>query len=302
MLPHSIYHSYLQPFTNYIKYEKRFSEHTVIAYTKDAEQFFDYLEQQYNSPAIKDIEPVFIRSWLAGLMKNKAMNAKTINRKISTLKTFFKYLLKTGALTSTPMSTIISPKISKRLPTYIEQKETETLFNHVAFGQEFEGYMQQLILALLYTTGMRVSELINLKQSLVDLKQLTLKVLGKGNKERIIPIANDIAKALENYLQLKTTLPQADNNFLLVNTKGKKLYAKYVYLVVKKYLSLVTTQKKKSPHILRHTFATHLTGKGADINAIKELLGHSSLAATQIYTHNTIERLKDVYNKAHPKA
>lgn len=302
MSPDSIYNTYLRSFIDYIKFEKRFSQHTVIAYTKDVEQFFDFLEKKYNSPEIKEIQPAFIRTWLANLMKTEEMNAKTINRKISTLKAFFKYQLKTGMLETTPMGTIVSPKISKRLPAYVEQKETQTLFNHVEFSEGFEGQNQRLILALLYTTGMRLSELVNLKQSQADLKQKTLKVLGKGNKERIIPIGNEITKALEDYLQLKLALPNADNSFLLVTAKGKKLYSKYVYLVVKKYLSLVTTQKKKSPHVLRHTFATHLTNEGADINAVKELLGHSSLAATQVYTHNTIERLKDVYKKAHPKA
>lgn len=302
MLPDSIYHIYLQSFIDYIKFEKRFSQHTVIAYTKDVEQFFDFLEEQYNSPVIKDIQASYIRSWLANLMKKEGMNAKSVNRKISTLKAFFKQQLKTGGLESTPMGTIVSPKISKRLPSYVEQKETDTLFKHVEFSEGFEGQTQRLILALLYATGMRLSELVNLKESQVDLGQKTLKVLGKGNKERIIPIGNDISQALADYLQLKFSLPEADHIFFLINAKGKKLYPKYVYLVVKKYLSLVTTQKKKSPHVLRHTFATHLTNEGADINAVKELLGHSSLAATQVYTHNTIERLKDVYRKAHPKA
>ncbi|MFT3749917.1 MAG: tyrosine-type recombinase/integrase [Agriterribacter sp.] len=302
MSPDSVYHIYLRSFIDYIKFEKRFSQHTVIAYTKDVEQFFDFLEEQYNSPGIKEVQPSFIRTWLASLMKKEGMNAKSVNRKISTLKAFFKYQLKTGALESSPMGTIVSPKISKRLPSYVEQKETETLFRHVEFSEGFEGQTQRLILALLYATGMRLSELVNLKQNQVDLRQKVLKVLGKGNKERIIPVGDDISNALRDYLQLKSVLPEADNSFLLVNGKGKKLYPKYVYLVVKKYLSLVTTQKKKSPHVLRHTFATHLTNEGADINAVKELLGHSSLAATQVYTHNTIERLKDVYRKAHPKA
>ncbi|MFT4016959.1 MAG: tyrosine-type recombinase/integrase [Agriterribacter sp.] len=301
MSPDSIYHIYLQSFIDYIKFEKRFSQHTVIAYEKDLEQFFTYLEQERDSPPIIEIQSTYIKSWLANMMKDKR-SAKTVNRKISTLKAFFKQQLKTGGLESTPMGTIVSPKISKRLPSYVEQKETDTLFKHVEFSEGFEGQTQRLILALLYATGMRLSELVNLKESQVDLGQKTLKVLGKGNKERIIPIGNDISQALADYLQLKSSLPEADHIFLLINAKGKKLYPKYVYLVVKKYLSLVTTQKKKSPHVLRHTFATHLTNEGADINAVKELLGHSSLAATQVYTHNTIERLKDVYRKAHPKA
>lgn len=302
MLPQSIYYAYLQAFIDYIKFEKRFSQHTVIAYKKDIEQFFDYLEKEYEEPPIKDIKTTFIKTWLATLGRDEKMNTKTINRKISTLKAFFKYQLKIGQLEATPMNTIVSPKISKRLPSYIEQKEAETLFKHVEFSVGFEGQTQRLILALLYATGMRLSELVNLKHTQVDLGQQVLKVLGKGNKERIIPIGSDIVTALHDYLLLKSALPDADNSFLLVNAKGKKLYPKYVYLTVKKYLALVTTIQKKSPHVLRHTFATHLTNEGADINAVKELLGHSSLAATQVYTHNTIERLKDVYKKAHPKA
>lgn len=302
MLPDTIYHTYLTAFIDYIKFEKRFSQHTVIAYKKDLEQFFNFIEEKYESPIISNISSGFIRSWLAGLMKDEKMNAKTINRKISTLKSFFKYQLRTGALEATPMNIIISPKISKRLPVYVEQKETETLFKHVEFSEGFEGYTQKLILTILYSTGMRLNELVNLRQSQVDLKQNILKVLGKGNKERIIPIGAETVTAITTYLQQKAALPNADTNFLLVNGKGKKLYPKYVYLTVKKYLSLVTTIQKKSPHVLRHTFATHLTNEGADINAVKELLGHSSLAATQVYTHNTIERLKDVYKKAHPKA
>lgn len=303
MLPDdSIYINSFRAFTDHIKFEKRFSAHTITAYNKDLEQFFVYLAEQYPSTPLNQISAGMVRSWLAGLMKKEEMNAKSVNRKISTLKAFFKYQLKTGSLQASPVSTIISPKISKRLPTYVAQKETETLFNHVAFGDDFEGHTQKLMLSLLYATGMRLSELVNLKQSQVDIKQAILKVLGKGNKERIIPIGKEIVTAIDQYLTLKAALPGADNHFLLVNAKGKKLYPKYVYRAVKKYLSLVTTVQKKSPHVLRHTFATHLTGEGADINAVKELLGHSSLAATQVYTHNTIERLKDVYKKAHPKA
>lgn len=302
MLQQSIYNPHIQSFIDYIKFEKRFSQHTVIAYTNDLEQFFQYMEEQYKSPSIPEISSGLIRSWLASLMKVKEMTPKTVNRKISTLKAFFKHQLKTGTIELSPMGTIVSPKISKRLPVYVEQKDTDTLFNHVEFSNDIEGQTKKLILSLLYTTGMRLSELVNLKQTQVDIKQRILKVLGKGNKERIIPISKEIAKEIEDYLQLKAGLKDADNSILLVSAKGKKLYAKYVYLAVKKHLELVTTIQKKSPHVLRHTFATHLTNEGADINAVKELLGHSSLAATQIYTHNTIERLKDVYKKAHPKA
>ena len=298
----SIYIPQFHSFTDYIKFEKRFSQHTVTAYSKDLEQFFLYLTEKYDSPPLHEVSSAQVKSWLAYLMKEKKRNTRSINRKISTLKAFFKYQLKTGLLEATPMGTVVSPKISKRLPVWVREEETATLFNHVEFSADMEGLTHKLILTLLYTTGIRVSELVDLKQSQVDTKQQILKVLGKGNKERIIPAGNEIVKAIEAYLELKSTLSGADNRVLLVNAKGKKLYPKYVYLVVKKYLTLVTTIHKKSPHVLRHTFATHLTNEGADINAVKELLGHSSLAATQVYTHNTIERLKDVYKKAHPKA
>jgi integrase/recombinase XerC len=200
------------------------------------------------------------------------------------------------------MTTIASPKIPKRLPVYVEQKDTNTLFQHVEFPDDWSGRTDRLILLVFYNTGMRLSELVNLKESQVNAAANTIKVLGKGNKERVIPVSPALIKEISEYMTLKNTLASPDRVYLLVNEKGRRLYAKYLYHAVKKYLSLVTTIDKKSPHVLRHTFATHLTNNGADLNAVKELLGHSSLAATQIYTHNTIEKLKDIYKKAHPKA
>lgn len=302
-MPGSLHIPQIQSFINYIRFEKRYSQHTVMAYRKDLEQFFTYLkDKEYPFSPLHDIAAIHIRSWLASLMANKC-TGKTVNRKISTLKAFFKYHLRSGLLQTTPMTTVISPKIAKRLPVFVEQKHTETLFNHVAFKEGWEGHTERLILELLYTTGMRLSELINIKENQVDIKQQRIKVLGKGNKERMIPVDREVAGNIDAYMKEKRRVYQSfDEQHLLVNGKGKKLYPKYVYLVVKKYLTLVTTIKKKSPHILRHTFATHLTNHGADINAVKELLGHSSLAATQVYTHNSIEKLKEVYQKAHPKA
>lgn len=293
----------VQSFVEYLHFEKRYSPHTVTAYKKDLEQFIVFLkEMEYPIHPLPSISTAHIRSWLADLLETKC-TGKTVNRKISTLKAFFKYLLRTGLLQSSPMAAIVSPKIAKRLPVFVEQKHTETLFNHVDFGEGWEGCTARLIMDLLYTTGMRVSELINLTEGQADIRQLRIKVLGKGNKERMIPIDAKVAANIETYmLEKRRVLTSFDAGFLLVNVKGKKLYPKYVYLVVKKYLALVTTVQKKSPHVLRHTFATHLTNHGADLNAVKALLGHSSLAATQIYTHNTIEKLKDVYQKAHPKA
>jgi integrase/recombinase XerC len=293
----------VQPFLSYLQFEKRYSSHTILAYEEDLQQFFTYLGGQFDmqEPALTEIAPSFIRSWLASLKEAKN-SAKTINRKISSLKSFFKYYMRTGKLEQSPMTTIVSPKIPKRLPVYVEQKDTETLFQHVAFPDDWSGMTDRLILLVFYNTGMRLSELVNLKESQVNAAANTIKVLGKGNKERVIPVSPVLMQDINTYIASKNTLNSPERVYLFINEKGRKLYPRYVYLAVKKYLSLVTTIDKKSPHVLRHTFATHLTNNGADLNAVKELLGHSSLAATQIYTHNTIEKLKDIYKKAHPKA
>lgn len=289
-------------FLEYLKFEKRYSPHTIRSYQDDLTFFFEYLSAEYAELSVKDIKPTFIRSWLAK-QKEKGASAKTINRRISTLKSFFKYQLRQEVIETSPMTTIVSPKQSKRLPNYVEQKDTEVLFEHVEFPDNWEGLMNKMILELLYCSGMRLSELISLKETQVDLYKNRLKILGKGNKERIIPFSQEMKTNLEQYLkEKKNQFGETAIEFLLVNEKGNKLYPKYVQLVVKKYLSLITTIEKKSPHVLRHTFATHLMNNGAELNAVKELLGHSSLAATQIYTHNTIEKLKDIHKKAHPKA
>ena len=289
-------------FLEYLKFEKRYSPHTIRSYQDDLTFFFEYLFTEYAELSIKDIKPTFIRSWLAK-QKEKGASAKTINRRISTLKSFFKYQLRQEVIETSPMTTIVSPKQSKRLPNYVEQKDTQVLFEHVEFPDNWEGLMNKMILELLYCSGMRLSELISLKETQVDLHKNSLKILGKGNKERIIPFSHEIRTDLEQYLkEKKNQFGETASEFLLVNEKGNKLYPKYVQMVVKKYLSLITTIEKKSPHVLRHTFATHLMNNGAELNAVKELLGHSSLAATQIYTHNTIEKLKDIHKKAHPKA
>lgn len=288
-------------FIEYLEFEKRYSGHTVVAYKNDLRQFFDYLTVTYESPSLQDILPAHIKSWLASLMKQQ-LEAKSVKRKISTLKAYFKYLMRNGVLVRTPMVHITSPKTSKKLPVFVADKDTATLFDHVAFPDDWKGKTDGLILALFYHTGIRLSELINLKEGGVDIAQKTLKVMGKGGKERVIPIGTELTKKINDYLTEKQENEECDREFLLVRSNGKKLYSKYAYLSVKQYLSLVTTIEKRSPHVLRHTFATHLTNKGADLNAIKELLGHASLAATQIYTHNSIEKLKDIHKKAHPKA
>ena len=285
-------------FLEYLQFEKRYSKHTIISYQNDLEQFFQFLLSQYETTDIKHITPSMVRTWLAEL-KGDEMTAKSINRKISTLKSFFKFQLRQGLVATSPMATITSPKISKRLPSFVEEKHLDTLFNHVEFADDLEGNTKKMVLLLLYNTGMRLSELINLKESQIDYSYKQIKVLGKGNKERIIPVNIELLNRLKQYVQLK---PEGSVENVFVNKNGKQLQPRYVYGFVRENLGLVTTVKKKSPHVLRHSFATHLMNNGAELNAVKELLGHSSLAATQIYTHNTIEKLKEVFAKAHPKA
>lgn len=287
-------------FLNYLRFEKRYSQHTLISYQNDLEQFLSFIIAEFGAPCIPEINAAIVRSWLANLKQEENLTAKSINRKISTLKSFFKFLMRESVVETTPMSIISAPKISKRLPVYVEEKDIQTLFEYVEFSDDWKGKTEKLVLQLFYNTGMRVSELVNLKISQVDAAYNHIKVLGKGNKERIIPVNKELLANLQEYIKHRPA--DSGNDHVFVNEKGKPLYARQVYSLVKKNLSMVTTVNKKSPHILRHSFATHLTSNGADLNAVKELLGHSSLAATQVYTHNSIERLKEVFKKAHPKA
>ena len=292
----------LQPFLDYLRFEKRYSQHTLISYQNDLEQFFQYLKSQFDSPELQNIQPVFIRSWLAE-MRSENMSPKSLNRKISSLKSFFKYQVRLGLLAQSPMTTIVSPKVKKRLPSFVTQNDMQQLQETYMQPVSWKEKTDRILLEIFYNTGMRLSELVNLKERHIDFSNSQLKVLGKGNKERIIPVSVLLLKDIKEYtIEKKSEIEESLTDNLLVNSKGKPLYPKYVYLVVKQNLSRVTTLQKKSPHVLRHTFATHLTNNGADLNAVKELLGHSSLAATQIYTHNTIDKLKDIYKKAHPKA
>jgi integrase/recombinase XerC len=292
----------VQQFLDYLKFQKRYSRHTIISYENDLTGFWDFTVITFGNTEINDIEPALIRNWLASL-KDSGIEPKSINRKISALKSFFKYLLRQEVISVSPATTIITPKTGKRLPQFVEKADVETLFNHVEFPDSWQGHTDRIILRLFYNTGMRQAELVNLKESQLDAYKRLIKVLGKGNKERLIPISAVLMKDLVNYMEQKSRqFENYNKEFLLVNAKGLKLYPKYVYNTVNTYLSHVTTINKKSPHVLRHTFATHLMNNGADLNAVKELLGHSSLAATQIYTHNTIEKLKDIHKKSHPKA
>ncbi len=292
----------IEQFLQYLEFEKKYSKHTLTAYGEDLKQFFFFIESAFGATTEKEITHQHIRSWLVELMKDKS-SARTVRRKLSSLKSFYKFLIRQNILTKNPLQKVVSPKPSKRLPVFVEEKNMETLLNEIGFPDNFTGLRDKLTIELLYSGGFRRSEIINLTIPNLDLEQLQLKVLGKGNKERIVPLNPKLKEMVSRYLEQRNIIEMATaHNFLLVMDNGKKMYDKFVYQLVKKYLNLVTTIDKKSPHVLRHSFATHLSNEGADLNAIKELLGHSSLAATQVYTHNTIEKLKKAFKQAHPRA
>jgi integrase/recombinase XerC len=292
----------IQSFLDYLKYERRYSPYTIISYETDLRAFQDYISRQYGNTLLKDISQAFVRGWLSGL-KEKGLTSKSLNRKISALRSFFKYQLRTGNLQVSPMTNIIAPKNSKRLPVFLKEQDTTALIRTLSDATEdWKTLNAKMLIVLLYSTGMRISELLNLREKQLDFGRSQIKVLGKGNKERIIPVNKNLIRNIEDYKQLKKKEFGKTEDALLVTEKGKKLYPKYAYLLVKKYLGEAATLDKKSPHVLRHTFATHLMNGGAELNAVKELLGHSSLASTQVYTHNSIEKLKNVHKKAHPKA
>jgi len=295
-------HSDIQSFLDYLKYEKRYSVHTLTSYQTDLTAFYGYLDKQFGNMLMRDIDPNYIRSWMAYL-KETRLTSKSINRKISCLKSFFKYYLRTGHIETSPMAKVISPKISKRLPVFVKEGDTKKMVEALSQSTEdWKSLNARMLVTIFYATGMRLSELINLKDKQVDFSRSHIKVLGKGNKERIIPVDKKILEMISEYqLQKKKDFDKTED-YLLVTEKGKKLYPKYAYLIVNTILGETSSLDKRSPHVLRHTFATHLMNNGADLNAVKELLGHSSLASTQVYTHNTIEKLKDIHKKAHPKA
>lgn len=293
----------LSSFLSYLEYEKRYSLHTCSAYRVDLEQFLDFVNKDFGVEKVNAISDQMIRSWLASLM-DEGLAAKSINRKTSSVKSFFKYLSRQGIITKNPSLKIQGPKQKKRLPVFIEESKMHMLANIEVDEGSYIEYRDKLIIDLFYSTGIRRAELIGLTISQIDLALGQLKVVGKRNKERILPLIPEILSSLKKFMALRAMEFQEyeKTDCLFLTEKGKKMYPKLVYRIVNTYLSTVSTQDKKSPHVLRHTFATHMLNNGADLNAVKELLGHASLAATQIYTHNTIEKLKKVYQQAHPKA
>lgn len=294
-----LFYQYINDFTHYLRFEKRYSTLTLKAYESDLGKFSAYLTIHYPEILLPEINHLHLRSWLSSL-KECDQKASSINRKISSLSSYFKFLLRKGVVSKNPVSLLHNMRLPERLPQFLKVSETEFLFEELQFEANLKGITERLILELLYTTGIRRAEIINLKESDIEWSMQQIRVWGKGNKERLLPVADSLLDTLRDYIGLKKSENIQTLN-LLVLPNGKPLYDKYVYLTVKKYLSQVSTIKKKSPHVLRHTFATHLLNNGASIQAIKELLGHASIAATQVYTHINIDELKKIHKLSHPR-
>lgn len=290
----------IKPFLKYLLQEKRYSTHTVSAYETDLLQFQDYLECIDISLTPEEASHKMLRAWVVSLIEAE-INPRSVNRKIASLRSFYKFLLKRELISENPASKLRPLKTAKTLPEFVLKEEMNNLLDRVEFSNDFEGTRDKLIIELLYGTGMRLSELIHLKSGDVDFFNQSIKVLGKRNKERIIPLTLDNIRLIEAYGKIKEQVA-ATEDWLLTTDKGKKCYPMMVYRIVQKYLGYISKVYKKSPHVLRHTYATHLLNNGADLNAVKDLLGHSSLAATQVYTHNSLDKLKSVFDQAHPKA
>jgi integrase/recombinase XerC len=291
----------IESFLKYLQFEKRYSAHTTKSYQTDLTQFSEYLKSQYE---LKPHEATHgtIRSWIVQLSEEK-LDASSINRKIACLRSYYKFLMREETITESPMTKVKILKTKKKLPHFVKEPDMVTLLDHAGFEDTHEGWRQKLILELFYGTGMRLSELISLKEGQINLREQTLKVLGKRNKERVIPFSDSLVSIIEGYQAARNKEVEVKGHgLLLVTDSGEKLYPMLVNRIVKKYLKVFSSVEKKSPHVLRHSYATHLLNKGAEINAVKDLLGHSSLAATQVYTHNTIEKLKKAFDQAHPKA
>ncbi|WP_159523123.1 tyrosine-type recombinase/integrase [Sunxiuqinia indica] len=290
-----------ESFLKYLKFEKRCSKNTVVAYEKDLDQFEEFVFSTVGDFDVKTVDTKLIRSWVVYQM-SQGLTAKTVTRKVTSLKAFYKYLLRQEIIPVSPVDGVITPRIPKKLPIFVDENSLHHLLDDGYFSKDFEGVRDKLILSLFYGTGIRLSELVNLTRGQIFLSEYLIKVLGKNNKERIVPYPRSLNTLIEEYLVLRELEFGEGMPYFFATKKGKKVYEKLVYRVVKKYLTLVTTLEKKSPHVLRHSFATHLLNRGADLNAVKELLGHSNLAATQVYTHTTTDKLQSIYKQAHPRA
>lgn len=290
-----------KPFTDYLLLEKKYSPHTVAAYSKDIQRFFDFVSKEYQLKSLLVVNYSMVRSWIVYLVDSGISNS-SINRKISSLKTYYKFLLKTSQISETPLAKHRALKVAKKIQIPFSQTEVEDVLELFDHANDFQTLRDKLIVELFYSTGIRRAELIGLRLSDVSEVQKTIKVLGKRNKERIIPLLPSVLSTIARYKIFRAALPSLGaSKILLVTSKGNAIYETLVYRVITRYFSEISLKVKKSPHILRHSFATHLLSQGAELTAVKELLGHASLASTQVYTHNSIDTLKQVYKNTHPR-
>ena len=294
--------NYKESFLDYLQFEKRYSDHTILSYRTDLEQSEGYFNEAGGGSDLSMADVRLIRSWVIHLMES-GQSARSVNRKISTLKSFYKHMMREQHIQINPMDKVLSPKLSKKLPAFVEEDKMDILLDLHEFGEDFSGYRNRLIIEIFYITGMRQAELIGLRDGDIDTFELNIRVTGKRNKQRIVPFDRAYLDVIRRYTELRNEkFPEREHPNLFLTDKGRPLYPKFVYKVVNSYLRFVTTMEHRSPHVLRHTFATHMLNRGADLNAIKEILGHSNLSATQVYTHNTFEKLVTIYKQAHPRA
>lgn len=293
--------AHVQQYMEYLTLEKKYSKHTVVAYVKDVNDFRDFCSGQDLSLDIDEVSYVVVRGWLVNLSEGELSN-RSINRKIASLKSYYRFLLRIKVITVSPLLKHKALKVARKVQVPFSVKEMVEVFGSVEFSSDFEGLRDRLVIELFYATGIRKSELIGLRLSDVSIQAQTIRVLGKRSKERIVPIKQSLVDVYVEYLESRKSVDLLEGcDFVFVTKKGAKIYDTLVYRIINSYFSIVSSKLKKSPHVLRHTFATHLLNEGADLNAVKELLGHTSLAATQVYTHNSMAKLKDVYRNSHPR-
>ena len=290
----------IEAFLDYLRFERNYSEHTVVAYETDLRQFGDFLKSVGEELDYTNVDADLIRSWVVNLMNSS--KSTSVNRKLSSLRSFYRFLMKRGKTTVNPLAKITGPKNSKPLPTFLRENDMDRLLDEISYGEGFEAVRDRMILETFYATGMRLSELVGLNDADVDFSAMQMKVTGKRNKQRLIPFAGELAADLREYIIIRNeTIPERSDAFFVLKN-GKRMYPEKVYGIVRRNLAKVVSVKKKSPHVLRHTFATAMLNHEAELKSVKELLGHESLATTEIYTHTTFEELKKVYEQAHPRA